>query len=52
MNEDKRTKDWQQTFIQRAQRIQNENQKRTSMIKLRNRISGLFLTCVVGSICV
>lgn len=51
MNADKNISEIHQTFIRKAERYQQQQSERTRLIKMKNRISGLFLTAVVSSIC-
>ena len=43
--------DLQETFIRKAQQINAERMSKANMIKARNRLSGVIMAAVVGSIC-
>lgn len=42
--------DLQETFIRKAQQINAERMSKANMIKARNRLSGVIMAAVVGSI--
>lgn len=41
----------QQTFIRKAQMMQQQKLGKVNAIRMRNRLSGAFMAAVVGSIC-